>query len=46
LLAFGAVRPQRRLERTVDGLAAARIRGKGGPRFKMTTTKIAQAWSM
>jgi len=35
------------VERTVDGLAAARARGrKGGPRFKMTTTKIAQARSM
>jgi len=35
------------VERTVDGLAAARARGRmGGPRFKMTSTKIAQARSM
>jgi len=35
------------VERTVDGLAAARTRGRmGGPRFKMTSTKIAQARSM
>jgi DNA invertase Pin-like site-specific DNA recombinase len=32
------------VERTHDGLAAARARGrKGGPRFKMTPTKVAQA---
>lgn len=32
------------VERTMDGLAAARARGrKGGPKFKMTPTKIAQA---
>jgi len=32
------------VERTHDGLAAARARGrKGGPRFKMTPNKIAQA---
>ena len=35
------------VERTVDGLAAARARGrKGGPKFKMTPTRIAQARSM
>ncbi len=35
------------VERTGDGLAAARARGcKGGPKFKMTPTKIAQAQSM
>jgi len=35
------------LERTVDGLAAARARGRmGGPRFKMTSTNMAQARSM
>jgi DNA invertase Pin-like site-specific DNA recombinase len=35
------------VERTVDGLAAARARGRnGGPKFKMTTTKIAQAQAM
>jgi len=35
------------VERTVDGLAAARARGRmGGPRFKMTSTRIAQARSM
>ncbi len=35
------------VERTVDGLAAARARGlKGGPKFKMTPTKVAQARSM
>ena len=35
------------VERTKDGLEAARARGrKGGPRFKMTPTKIQQARSM
>ncbi len=35
------------VERTVDGLAAARARGrKGGPKFKMTPTRIAQARAM
>jgi len=35
------------VERTHDGLAAARARGrKGGPKFKMTPNKIAQARSM
>jgi len=35
------------VERTHDGLAAARARGrKGGPRFKMTPNKIAQARAM
>ena len=35
------------VERTVDGLAAARARGRnGGPKFKMTPTKIAQARAM
>ena len=35
------------VERTHDGLAAARARGrKGGPKFKMTSTRIAQARSM
>lgn len=35
------------VERTQDGLAAARARGrKGGPKFKMTATKIAQARAM
>lgn len=35
------------VERTADGLAAARARGrKGGPKFKMTPTKIAQARAM
>ena len=35
------------MERTVDGLAAARARGRnGGPKFKMTPTRIAQARSM
>ena len=35
------------VERTVDGLAAARARGRmGGPRFKMTSTNMAQARSM
>jgi len=35
------------VERTVDGLAAARARGRGGgPKFKMTPTRIAQARSM
>ncbi len=35
------------VERTVDGLAAARARGrKGGPKFKMTATRVAQARSM
>lgn len=35
------------VERTVDGLAAARARGrKGGPKFKMTPTRITQARSM
>jgi len=35
------------VERTVDGLAAARARGrKGGPKFKMSPTRIAQARSM
>jgi hypothetical protein len=35
------------VERTHDGLAAARARGrKGGPKFKMTPNKIAQARAM
>lgn len=35
------------VERTHDGLAAARARGrKGGPKFKMTPTKIRQARAM
>ena len=35
------------VERTQDGLAAARARGrKGGPKFKMTRNKIAQARAM
>jgi DNA invertase Pin-like site-specific DNA recombinase len=35
------------VERTIDGLAAARARGRnGGPKFKMTPTKIAQARAM
>ena len=35
------------VERTIDGLAAARARGrKGGPKFKMTPTRIAQARTM
>ena len=35
------------VERTHDGLAAARARGrKGGPKFKMTANKIRQARSM
>jgi len=35
------------VERTVDGLAAARTRGrKGGPKFKMTPIRIAQARAM
>ncbi len=35
------------VERTHDGLAAARARGRnGGPKFKMTPNKIAQARSM
>lgn len=35
------------VERTVDGLAAARARGrKGGPKFKMTPTKAQQARAM
>lgn len=35
------------VERTHDGLAAARARGrKGGPKFKMTSNKIRQARSM
>jgi len=35
------------VERTHDGLAAARARGRnGGPRFKMTPNKIAQARAM
>jgi DNA invertase Pin-like site-specific DNA recombinase len=35
------------VERTHDGLAAARARGrKGGPKFKMTATKISQARAM
>ena len=35
------------VERTHDGLAAARARGrKGGPKFKMTPNKIRQARSM
>jgi len=35
------------VERTHDGLAAACARGrKGGPKFKMTPTRIAQAWAM
>jgi len=35
------------VERTVDGLAAARARGRlGGPKFKMTPIKIAQARAM
>lgn len=35
------------VERTHDGLAAARARGRrGGPKFKMTTHKIAQARTM
>jgi DNA invertase Pin-like site-specific DNA recombinase len=35
------------VERTLDGLAAARARGRmGGPKFKMTPNKIAQARSM
>jgi len=35
------------VERTTDGLAAARARGRlGGPKFKMTPTKIAQARAM
>ncbi len=35
------------VERTVDGLAAARARGRnGGPKFKMTPTRIAQARAM
>ena len=37
----------RDVERTVDGLAAARARGRrGGPKFKMTPTRIAQARAM
>ncbi len=35
------------VERTLDGLAAARARGRnGGPKFKMTPNKIAQARAM
>lgn len=35
------------VERTRDGLAAARARGrKGGPKFKMTPTKVKQARAM
>jgi DNA invertase Pin-like site-specific DNA recombinase len=35
------------VERTVDGLAAARARGRnGGPKFKMDPTKIVQAQAM
>jgi len=35
------------VERTHDGLAAARARGRnGGPKFKMTSTRIAQARAM
>jgi len=35
------------VERTIDGLAAARARGrKGGPKFKMTPTRIPQARAM
>lgn len=35
------------VERTQDGLAAARARGRrGGPKFKMTPTKIGQAQAM
>lgn len=35
------------VERTVDGLAAARARGrKGGPKFKMTPNRIQQARAM
>lgn len=35
------------VERTHDGLAAARARGrKGGPKFKMPATKISQARAM
>ncbi len=35
------------VERTHDGLAAARARGRnGGPKFKMTPNKIAQARAM
>lgn len=35
------------VERTQDGLAAARARGrKGGPKFKMTPTRVAQARAM
>ncbi len=35
------------VERTVDGLAVARARGRmGGPRFKMSPTNMAQARSM
>lgn len=35
------------VERTVDGLAAARARGRtGGPKFKMTPTRIRQARAM
>ena len=35
------------VERTQDGLAAARARGrKGGPKFKMTPTRIRQARAM
>ncbi|MDN5655186.1 MAG: helix-turn-helix domain-containing protein, partial [Kocuria sp.] len=35
------------VERTRDGLAAARARGrKGGPKFKMTPTKAKQARAM
>ena len=35
------------VERTIDGLAAARARGRnGGPKFKMTPTRIRQARAM
>jgi len=35
------------VERTYDGLAAARARGrKGGPKFKMTPNKIVRARAM
>lgn len=44
LAAFAEFEHDLIVERTKEGLAAARARGrKGGPKFKMTETKIAQA---